>query len=246
MTILHCDFLVIGAGMAGVSAAAALATHGRVVLVEREEHPGYHATGRSAAIFADSYGNDVVRQLSAKSRPVLEDWAGYGLLRPRGLLYLTLESSSRAAFDDLGHLPGLSPRESCGLVPILCEEAILEARWEATAADIDVAAMQAGYLKMLRERRGIVLAKAEARLARYHGGWRVDAGDTTVCAPVVVNAAGAWASEIGALFGAEQLPLVPMRRSAAIVDGPADVRVDRWPMVVDIDESISLPPSGLK
>lgn len=246
MTLLYCDFLVIGAGMAGVSAAAALAEHGRVVLVEREEHPGYHATGRSAAIFADSYGNDVVRRLSAESRPVLEGWKGARLLQPRGLLYLTLDSSSRVAFDDLSHLPSLSAGEACALVPILRRETIVDARWEAAAADIDVAAMQAGYLKLLRDRRGILRVNAEVRLARYNSGWRVDAGDTTVCAPIVVNAAGGWAEEIGALFGADRSPLVPMRRSAAIIDGPAEVRVDRWPMVVDIDESVYFKPEGGK
>lgn len=251
MTNLDCDFLVIGAGMAGVSAAAALAPRGRVVVAEQEEHPGYHATGRSAAIFADSYGNDLVRRLSAESRRLMEGWRDAGgegdILRRRGLLYVTLEASSHQAFDDLDDLPRLSAAEACALVPILKEEAIAHARWESGAADIDVHALLDGYLRTLRAKGGALLRQAPVRSARrLDGRWRIAAGDQVICADVVVNAAGAWAGEVGALFGASPPGLVPMRRSAAIIDGPAGQSVDHWPMVVDMAESLYFKPEAGK
>ena len=243
MTFLDCDFLMVGAGMAGVSAAAALSTHGRTIVVEQESQPGYHATGRSAAIFANSYGNDVVRQLSAESRRLLAP----ELLGPRGLLYLRFTSSKAEAFEALDALPRLSPQEVCALVPILREDAIVAARWEADAADIDVATMQSAYLRALRADRGLLLVDAPVRAARWRdGGWEVDAGDNRIRARIVVNAAGAWAGPLGRLFGAKDPGLVPMRRSAAIIDGPAEGDVAGWPMVVDIDESFYFKPEGGK
>ena len=58
------DIIVIGAGMAGASAAAHLAENARVILIEGEDQPGYHSTGRSAALFSETYGNLAIRTLA--------------------------------------------------------------------------------------------------------------------------------------------------------------------------------------
>jgi len=156
------DYLIIGAGAAGLSLARELSEYARVIVLEREESPGYHATSRSAAIFVDSYGDGVIQQLSAASRPLLE-----------------------------------TP-------PFAVDQA----------------------------------------LRRTAGLWTVRAGVATLSAPVIVNAAGAWASDVGVTLGARRLPLTPFRRTAATIAAPAGVDVSSWPMAVDLEESVYFKPDA--
>ncbi|MES2495849.1 MAG: FAD-binding oxidoreductase [Pseudomonadota bacterium] len=246
---LACDFLVIGAGLPGLSLAAELASEGRVIVAEREEHPGYHATGRSAAIFSGSYGLPPVQALSALSRPLLEAFPTEDGVRSsltaRGIFFVAFEGDRRRTVDHMAPLPKVSPTDLCRAVPILRPDMVLDVRHEADAADIDVHAVQSGYLRLLRERGGRLMSGAAVGAARRdHGVWRVDLPHATIEARTVIDSAGAWAGQVAALFGAADPGLAPLRRSAAIVDGPQDMAVSGWPMIVNADETLYFKPEG--
>jgi D-arginine dehydrogenase len=244
------DFLIIGAGAAGLSVARELCEVASVIVLEREDTPGYHATSRSAAIFVDSYGDEVIQRLTAASRPLL-DAPPFAvdselLARPRGLLYVARTTSpALSATDGRARFPVLTGDETRALVPILRETAIAYAHWEESAADIDVHALLTGLQRHLKKRGGRILAAAPVTAARRAAGiWTLTAGASTVSAPIVINAAGAWASEVGRLLGARDLPLIPFRRTAMTVAPPDGVDVSAWPMVVDLEESVYFKPDA--
>lgn len=250
MTAQICDFLVIGAGLPGLALAAELAGHGRVIVVEREAHPGYHATGRSAAIFSGSYGAPAIHALSMRSRRILEAFptveGDRSVLSSRGLFYVAFRGDTRATVDHMDMLEYASIDDVCRAVPVLRPDMVLDARYEVDAADIDVHAMQTGYLHRIRGHGGQILTGAEVLSACRRGAaWQVELqGGTTVTAAVVIDAAGAWAGKVAGLFGAPDPGLTPLRRSAAIVDGPDGVPVSGWPMIVNADETLYFKPEG--
>lgn len=250
MTELSVDFIVVGAGVAGLSVAHELAAHGRVAVAEQESAAGYHSTGRSAAIFVESYGNAVVRVLNSASRAFFEhsDFAAPGtpLLNPRGVLYFArVGAPQEAAGDAWMSLPRLTAEEARALVPIFRPDSISHAFYEEGAADIDVHALQTGYLKSIRQRNGVLLTNAAVTGAvRKGSNWHVTAGSTRLTAPIVVNAAGAWAANVGRLFGAAELTLTPKRRTAVIVAPPAGVDVSKWPLSVDLNETFYFKPEA--
>jgi D-arginine dehydrogenase len=247
--------IVIGAGMAGVSAAAVLAERLSVVVIERESQPAYHSTGRSAALFSAIYGGEAVRALSRGSQAFLyEPPAGFAeapLVRRRGSLYIA-RADQAAAFEAFASPPDvaaavrrLEPSEALALCPILRPDQAAFAALEPDSADVDVHALHQGYLRRLRAGGGRLLTDhAVEALERTPAGWRVRTGGTSFAAPVVVNAAGAWADVVADLAGARPIGLQPMRRTALLVDPPEGVRVDDWPMVIDVEETFYFKPDA--
>lgn len=248
------DILVIGAGMAGASSAAELARDARVVVLETEAHAGYHSTGRSAAIFIQNYGNAAIRRLNKASRPLLDappnDPEGASVLSPRGILTLAGPDQAAALDALLSSAEGLEEitvEEALRLVPILRRHLVARAAFEAGAMDIDVDRLHRGYLRGLKASGGRLLCSAgAARLRRGQGVWRVETGDESFEAPVVVNAAGAWADRVAASAGLPPLGLTPLRRSAAIVPAPPDHSVADWPLTGDADETYYFKPEAGK
>ncbi|MFO1061278.1 MAG: FAD-dependent oxidoreductase [Dongiaceae bacterium] len=252
------DFIVVGAGMAGTSAAAELAAFGRVLLLERESQPAYHSTGRSAALFTETYGNRVVRALTTASRGHFRTppagFAEHPLLRPRGVLLVARPDQLErleAASEELGGGPARVSRRSAAeieaAVPALRRGRLAAALFDEEAADIEVHGLHGGYLRLLRARGGRLLTGAEVTAAvRQDGLWRVQAGGETHRGRVLVDAAGAWADELAALAGARPLGLVPKRRTALLLRPPVDGPIDGWPMVIDIDEQFYFKPDAGK
>jgi D-arginine dehydrogenase len=249
------DVLVIGAGIAGASVAAELAPRRRVVVIEMEDQPGYHTTGRSAAVFAECYGNRLVRALTRASRAFLErtppgDQAP--LLTPRGWLSIArrdqltrLGDLEREILANGGTVQPVSETEARALVPILRRGHVAAALLDRSAMDIDVHALHHLYLKRLRAAGGEAITGARAvALDRAGRDWRVHTTQGDFAAPLVIDAAGAWADEVGRLAGATPIGLVPMRRTALILDPPRETRVSGWPLVVDADESFYFKPEG--
>jgi D-arginine dehydrogenase len=242
---IGCDFLVVGAGISGAAAAAEMARHGRVIVLEAESRPGYHSTGRSAALFTPNYGNRLVRTLVGAGRSFFTaPPAGFSetpLLRPRGELAFA-GANARLALDELLALsrPGdeieeITPARALDLVPALRREAVVFAAYERGVWDMDVAAIHQGFLRGLSKRGGEVVCDARVEALDYRAGkWQATAGGKTYAAPVVVNAAGAWADELGRLAGARAIGLTPKRRTAVLVDGPADADCSAWPMVYEL------------
>ena len=245
------EVLVIGGGIAGISAAAEIAAEARVTVLEAERGLGYHATGRSAAIFIRNYGNATLRRLNALAEPVYaapEGIAEAPLLSPRGVLTLCYAGEEEAFERFCAGAEGiarLGPEEAVALVPILAPGPVLAAALEPDARDIDVDRALQGYARLLRGRGGrIVTGAPVTRIARAGRGWTVEAGEGTYRADVVVNAAGAWADEIAARAGAAPLGLVPHRRSAALLPAPEGQSVGGWPLFGSASESWYAKPDA--
>ena len=250
------DFLIVGAGIAAASVGYFLAPHARVTLLERESQPGYHSTGRSAALFLASYGTDQVRALTLASRAFLDTpppgFADVPILSPRGALFAATPEQAGLLDEHCALLARMSPQsrrlnreQTLALVPVLRPERLLGGALEPDAADIDVHALHQGYLRGLRRHGGRLVCDAEVTHAERHGaGWVVQAGGREHRAAVLVNAAGAWCDVIARMAGVAPIGLQPKRRSAFVFAPPAGVDVSRWPSVVGADESWYFKPDA--
>jgi len=253
------DVLIIGAGIAGASVAAELARTHRVMLLEGETAPGYHSTGRSAAVFSESYGNQAVRALTRASRDFFHHpppgFSPNPLLKHRSWLHVASASQAAtleqflATEDVAARARRISPEEALALSPLLRPEtAAAGGAYETDAADIDVDALHQGYLRLLRQRRGTVLTGAQVTAirpgARGARPWLVasTAGDFETA--VVINAAGAWADQIASLAGVAPVRIQPCRRTAALIE-LSDCEVsDAWPVTIDIEEAYYFKPDA--
>lgn len=252
----NCDVIVVGAGIAGASAAALMAEDRRVVLLEREEQPGYHSTGRSAAMYIVNYGPPDVRALSLAGRDFFfgppEGFSEHPLVSPRGVLLIAHPGQEEALEEEVSRSVGMtaiSPETARELVPLLRPEAVAAAGYEADAQDIDVAALHQGYLRLFRARGGKLVLRAPLQAARRDDGvWRVETPAGTFEAPLLVNAAGAWADQVAQAAGMAPLGIVPKRRTALIIEGaPGEPGSARWPLVADVGESwYCRPEAGRK
>jgi D-arginine dehydrogenase len=242
------DIAVIGAGMAGASIAAELAPHVRVLLLEAEDAPGYHATGRSAAFWEETYGGPGVVPLTLASRGYLAD---HGFLTPRGALYVG-RGEDRAAMETfVATFAGtgvateqLTAAQLAKKLPQIRPE-WSEALHQPACADIDVAGLHQHYLALAR-RHGTELAcrAAVTGLARADGVWTITtARGETFRSATLVNAAGAWADRIAALAGVEPIGIAPLRRTVAVLRvapaAPADL-----PLVLDINGGFYFKPDA--
>jgi len=250
------DIVVIGAGIAGASAAANMAEHARVALIEMEDRPGYHTTGRSAALYTKTYGPAPIRALSRASEAFYVDppegFAPHPLLSPRGALFLVRADQTAAAealLAEVGtaHLRRIGADQACTLCPLIRRDYLAEALWDDDARDIDVNALHQGYLRTLRAHGGRLICNAEViAIAREGAGWHIDTRAGALRAPIIVNAAGAWADELAARAGVRPVGLVPKRRTAAIVAPPEGIDPGPMRMAVDVEEQFYLKPEAGK
>ena len=249
------DFVVIGAGIAGTATAAHLAGAGSVCLLEMEDQPGYHSTGRSAALFSAAYGNDVIRCLTRASREHFfnppEGFCASALVRPRGVLALAHKGQADAldSFIDgismVEPIERLTSQEAAVLCPIIRPEYVVGAALGRGPADIEVHELHQGYLRKLRAQGGKLMTGARVTgLARNGSGWEIETSAGVLRAEVVVNAAGAWANELGLLAGAMNIGLRALKRTACLVPAPAGLAIDAWPLVIGVEEEFYLKPDA--
>jgi D-arginine dehydrogenase len=252
------DFIVVGAGMAGASVAAALAHAARVALIEAEQQPGFHSTARSAALFAPNYGSALFRALTRASAAFMhsppENFCAQPLLHLRGALYLArpdqqprLEATRREICATGAAVEVLSPQAALLRVPRLRPHYLAAALYEPNVHDIDVAALLQGFLRQGKA-LGVQLhvgARCSAP-ERRNGGWHLNVDGDRLSAPVLLNAAGAWADAFGVSCGAAPLGLQPMRRTAALIDPPTGVSVEAWPAVFDVEEQFYFKPDATR
>jgi D-arginine dehydrogenase len=235
------DFIVIGAGMAGASAAFELAKGATVLLIEAEAQPGYHSTGRSAALFTRNYGTPLVRRINALSEPFFRSppagFTDVPLLQPRGALAVAgpgLESELDSVLalstvaDPIIEMP---PGEAIEMAPFLRAKCVTRAVFEAGVTDIEVAALLQSYLKGFKASGGQLVAKEPVTSLQKQGVWTVTTGKNSYLAKTIINAAGAWADDVGAMAGATRIGLVAKRRTAIIVEATPGYAVSALPCV---------------
>ena len=251
------DIVIVGAGIAGASLAWQLAPHARVALLEMEEQPGYHTTGRSAALFMETYGTPMIRALTRASRAFYvtppEGFTDHPILTPRGVLYIAREDQMdllTAAYEAaLARSPNVEMVDGPALlaeVPCLRPEAAFAGMREGGAADLDVNALHQGYLRGLKQRGGTLRNNAHVTAIVPHAdGWEVTLADgSKLLTRNIVNAAGAWADVVARLAGVRPIGLEPRRRTAFIFAAPEGMATEHWPSVVGIDESFYFKPDA--
>jgi D-arginine dehydrogenase len=236
---------VVGGGIAGISAAWALAEHHDVVVLESEHELGFHATGRSAATLSETVGHVAVCALARASRTFIEQppdgFADYPLSHPRGLLWIGRDGDG-AALDEIAAVAasGVAPTarridavEAQQIVPALRQVAVEAGGvWEPDSRALDVALLLASYATGARRRGTEIRRDSPAlELQATAGGWHIRTPAGVVEADVVVNAAGAWGDVVADRAGAAPLGLRPLRRAACLVNAPPDVA--DWPLVMD-------------
>lgn len=248
------DAIVIGAGIAGASVAAELSSDRSVILIEQESIAGVHATGRSAALHSEIYGNACIRALTQASRDFfLQGGEETPFARERGCLHVAAEHQLER-LDAFARLPNVAPvvtrltgEEARARVPVLRDGHIVAALEERHAYDLDVDAIHRFFLKRHRLNGGKLYCSSLVTKLIFDGrSWAVTAGQQVYQAPIVINAAGAWGDVVAAHAGVQPMGLEPRRRSALIVDPPAGVDPSSWPAVIDIGEQFYFKPEAGK
>jgi D-arginine dehydrogenase len=247
--VTDADFIIAGGGVAGLSLGAALARHGRVVVLEAEEAIGYHSSGRSATFSHYGIGNVAVRALTAWSRDRFDP----GIARRAPALFIAneemlpaLEALEAEMSRFTGSLERVGEARMRALFPPLrtgAGAAIAGCHYP-DGLRLDSDAMLQGYARAIRAAGGRVLTGR--RIAAATPGWTVTAETGEAWrAPVLVNAAGAWADGLARLAGAAPLGLRPLRRTIVVVDPPPGADVRGWPFVKSaVDDFYILPESG--
>jgi len=253
------DFIVVGAGIAGASIAHEVSRSGAVCLLEAEERPGLHATGRSAALFAPTYGGREIRALTRASKHFLSNpppgFSDVPLLHPRGCLYIA-RAEQHERLNHLvesieasgGTLLRVSAADAVARVPLLRKDYVAEAALDPDAMDIDVNAVHQGFMRGARAQGTVVITNHRLEtVERSQGHWQIELADGQIIrAPILINAAGAWADEVALACGAQAVGLQPLRRTALLVEAPTNIDVRAWPAVIDSDELFYFKPDAGK
>ncbi|WP_170573575.1 NAD(P)/FAD-dependent oxidoreductase [Ruegeria atlantica] len=240
------DFLIIGGGIAGLSAGARLSQHGRVTLIEAEDALGYHTSGRSAAMFEESYGPPSVVALNKVSAAYLRDQNG-GYLTPRGIL-LVGRKDQRPGFEHdtaMLNMQVLPTEEALARVPILDANKVAHAAISTSAFDIDTDRLMQDFARIIRTNGGEIVTKARVTSIRKDSNWVVNAGQVFE-ARNLVNAAGAWVDEIAVMAGIAPIGITPKRRSMARLPAPGGHDVSDWPMLFGVGEAWYAKPDAGK
>lgn len=238
------DVLIIGAGIAGLSLAARLAPHMAVTVLEAEAHHGYHASGRSAALYEANYGLPSTVALNKASGGFFRD---HNYLTPRGLMLLA-GRDDRAGFEhdcaDLG-LSEITVDAARDMVPILDPEAVAFAAHHAGAWDIDTDLLMQDHIRTITGHGGQVITSARVReITKTAQGWTVTTAAGDYSAALLVNAGGAWADEVAALAGVAPIGITPMRRSMARIAAPDGRDLRHWPMLMGVHEAWYAKPDA--
>ncbi|NVO54301.1 FAD-binding oxidoreductase [Rhodobacteraceae bacterium B1Z28] len=240
------DFLIIGGGIAGLSAGARLSRHGTVTVLEAEDALGYHASGRSAALFEQSYGPPSVVALNKAGAEYMRLENG-GYLTQRGLMLVAAMDQADAFQNDRASLnmQSMSMDQAVSRVPILNPEAVGYVAISEAAFDIDTDRLLQDFARTIRHNGGTVLSKRKVTRICKGPHWTVEAGQVFE-ARNLVNAAGAWVDEIASMAGIAPIGISPRRRSMARLPAPGGHDVSNWPMMLGAGETWYAKPDAGK
>jgi D-arginine dehydrogenase len=251
--MVNCDFLVVGAGIAGASIAVRLAESHSVVLVDMEERAGYHTTSRSAASYEPNYGPPPMLALTRASEDFFKHpTAGFAdapLLTPRGSLFLEADGQSERTtklLANAANLQEVSVADATALLPVLRADYAKRCFLDSNTADIDVDLLHRGFLRQFKSRGGaLLLSSPLSNAVRSNKQWLLRCGEHEITASTIINAAGAWGDVVAKMCGAQPIGLQPKRRSIGVVPMPNDLTFNHWPMVTDVGETwYAKPQSG--
>ncbi|MGB1088470.1 MAG: NAD(P)/FAD-dependent oxidoreductase, partial [Alphaproteobacteria bacterium] len=244
------DVAVVGAGMAGASVAYELARAGcKVVLLEQENSPGYHTTGRSAAMYALGYGPPPIIALTNASGPFFketpDEFAENPLLGPDvGCLFIgradqqgSLDETYQDLTAQLSGIEQLARAEVVRRVPVLNPEYVAGAVFEPHSATMDVNEIHMGFFRGALGGGAEFVPKAEVLAGKSQDNvWMLETPAGIFEAPLIINAAGAWADTVARRCGVAEKGLRPLRRTALTFKAPAGLDIANWPLVIDVDE----------
>ena len=249
------DFIIIGSGIAGMSAAYRLSSHGKVVVLDKEAHLGYHTTGRSAAFFTENYGNNIIRALTKASRSFLEKPSECFRKDPLmflngGFLMIANADQSEAVEKELKYalktsakVFEISKKEALNMVPAIKENYINRALHEPYSKVMDVDLIHQGYARGAKNNDAQIFFNQEVtKISKINNNWNVKTKNGTFSSPILINAAGAWCDEIAKLAGCKPLGIKPKRRTVIIFKNANDYVIDKWPVVIDIEDNFYFKP----
>jgi D-arginine dehydrogenase len=239
------DFLIIGGGIAGLSAAARLSHLGRVTVLEAEANLAHHTSGRSAAMYEPYYGLAAVVDLSMASGDYFR--AIPQLLSQRGMMIWGKSDQAEIMRREAGQfaLDSLSVAEAQAIVPILNPEVVKFAAMGAKAWDIDTDLLLQSFVREAKANGAdIITARRVSAIRKAGAGWQVEAGGQSYEAAIIINAAGAWADLVAGMAGVKALGLQPMRRSMARIPAPGGHDVSGWPMIFGVGETWYAKPDA--
>ena len=242
---MHTDFLIIGGGIAGVSAAARLSQHGKVTLLEAESNLAHHASGRSAALYEPRYGLAPVVELSLASGDFFRESAN--VLSPRGIMILGRPGEDAAFDHDIAdmQLPEIPFDQARALVPILNPETVTRAALASHAWDIDTDLLLQNFAREARNNGAEFHLNARATaIQKTAKGWQVTTANGTYEAAILINASGAWVDQTAQMAGIKPLGFQPNRRSMARIPAPGGHDVTHWPMMFGCGETWYAKPDA--
>ena len=252
------DVIIVGAGIGGASLAFSLLERApglKLAILEAEEQPGYHTTGRSAAFFAETYGGPTIQPLSSASKRFFQrppkGFSDTAIVSPRGALHIrhadmpgTLKALEEE-FDHGGVAHQRLSREGILLkVPSLRPEWSETAIWEPGCSDIDVAGLHQAYLRAARKAGAELVTNARtSAIRKVAGGWQVSTPQGDFTGAKLVNASGAWADEVATQAGIAPIGIQPLRRTIVVTEVRPDAPAD-MPVVMDAGGSLYFKPDG--
>ena len=244
----ECDFLVIGTGIGGTSCAHWLSLDHSVIVLEMEAQPGYHTTGRSVAVYTEAYGPRTIRALAIAGGQFFTDppasFTDVELCHAHGLMFIAREDQKPSLYAALDAVQQLSPAiqeigvdQAIERVPVLRRDYLAAAFLDPNTLALDVNAIHQGYIRGLGRAGAEIVTNAEARsFERRDGKWQVRTPAGEFAAPVVINAAGAWADVVAERAGARRIGLQPKRRTVIAFPMPDGIDGEKWPVTFDADE----------
>lgn len=246
------DIIIIGAGIAGISLAAQLSPHKRVIVLERESQPGYHATGRSAAVYLPTHGPKIILNLIRASGDFFhkpsQELFPQPLLSPRSVMVIAKpEDTDHVEQARKDGMVDISLKEAQEKLPALDARVYPQALIDNEAFDIDVDLLLQGLKKKIKQNGGKIITNAEVTsISQTKKIWQIQTTGDAFTAPIIVNASGAWADEVADMAGLGKLSIQPKRRSAALIDVSSRWDVTNWPFVVGAGDTFYFRPMGGK